>query len=642
MVTIHDILSGAVQNHQAGRIDAAAVRYALILVIEPGHPDALHLLGLVRRQRQRLDEAAALMDRSLRVNGSLAQRHADLGSLLFDLQRFAPAAASLREALRRRPDQAANFLMLGEALRRLGQTGPSTEAFRRGVVLQPDATDGWYNLGALVQGDNSLLMAQANAEAALHFRRAVTLRKDMLIPWMNLGIVLYIIGRLAEAEAACRRALALQPDFDRAMLRIGQIRLAQGDLVGAARMLNWAGFQNPGDREIAETRDRTGEYRLVTSAAAGGGGMPDGLVVRGTFRNTSGYAFMVRQFVRQLHARGVPVQLMDVPVSFLKSMEDRQRDPFFEGFGRPVRARTILNFMIPNLVEQVPGLGSALFSMSETRRVPPDWLSYSLRQSHLIVPTPSSARAWIEAGYPEERVRLCPLGVDPQPLSSGLVPMSVCDSHGQRLSDYRTRIANISDLTLRKNLDGLLRVWLRATSRQDDAALVLKLGKGTPGEDARIAQFMTSVAASVGKPLADAAPVFVVSGSYSDGEMLSLLAATTHYWSLSHGEGWDLPMTQAGAMGLTLIAPSHSAYTAYLDEEVALMLPSRPSPGRPPYAGLEWWSPDEDEAAAVLTRVVREGAAPPRSARDRLATEFSWDRAGDRLVAVLREIGAIG
>lgn len=641
MATLQDLLSDAVQNHQAGRFDAAGARYVLILAFEPSHPDALHLLGAIRRWKGRLDEAARLMDRSLRVNATLMSRHADLADTLFDLGRFAPAAEAWRAALRLKPDQPSALWSLGEALRRSGQDPAAMQAFRRSVALQPDLADAWYGIGAVAQSDGGVLMARANGEAARCFRRTVILRTDAVLAWVNLGIVLYVIGRLEAAEAACCNALALQPDSDRALLRLGQTRLAQGMAAGALAMLRRAAWRAPDDLEAAAVRGRAEEYRRIVAAAADPS-RPAGLVVRGTFRNTSGYAFMVRQFVRRLHADGVPVRLLDVPVSFLKALDDGQRDPVFESFEQPVRARAMLNFMIPNLAEPLPGLDSVLFSMAETRLVPPDWLTYSMRHRHLIVPTPSSVRAWVEAGYPEDRVHLCPLGVDPRPLAAGVVPMMVTDRHGRRLSDYRTRIANISDLTLRKNLDGLLRVWLRATGSDDDAALVLKLGKGAPEDSAQIAHFLGAVAASVGKPAAQAAPVFVVSGRYSDDEMTGLLAAATHYWSMSHGEGWDLPMTQAGAMGLTLIAPRHSAYTAYLDEEVALMLPASPSPGRRPYCGLEWWSPDEDAAANVIARVIHDGQAPPHSARDRLARDFTWEQAGRQLVETLGGIGALG
>lgn len=640
MPTVQDLLSTAVQAHQGGRPAQAAPVYGLILRIDPAHRDALHLFGVTHRQGGDPAAAAAWMGRGLRIDATLASRHADLGNALYDLGRFDEAAAAYRASLERHPDQPTLILVLGEALRRHGRNEAARAAYRRAVVLRPDLAEAWYGLGVIAHSDDTVLADATNREAIKQFRRAAMVRRDHLLAWVNWGLTLYMIGDLEAACHACRQALAIDPGFDRALMRLGQVLLTLGDLDVGRTALRRAAAAVPADPEAGPMHERAESYRRLSSWAVDPG-LPEGLALRGTFRNTSGYAFMVRQFVRRLDAAGVPLHLLDVPVSSLTSMESGQRDPFFDGFERPVRARALLNFVIPSLAESVPGLDSILFSMSETRTVPPDCLSYSLRHRHLIVPTPSSAEAWMRVGFPEERVHLCPLGVHPRPLSSGIAPRAVSDGRGRLLADYRTRIVNISDLTLRKNLDGLLRVWLTATRADDDAALLLKIGKGVPGEDARIGAFLASVAASIGKPLTAAAPVFVLSGAFSDDEMTSLLAAATHYWSMSHGEGWDLPMTQAGAMGLTLIAPRHSAYTAYLDDGVALMLPVRPSPGRRPYVGLEWWSPDEDAASDIIARVIREGAAPPRSARDRLSAEFSWERAGGRLIEVLRGIGAL-
>lgn len=641
MLTVQDLLSSAVEKHQSGRIDQAASLYQTILAFAPAQPDALHLLGMTRQRHRRLHDAAALMARSLEINATLASRHADLGCALFDLELFEPAAKALGEAVRRGAAQPYVFQTLGAALRRLGDLHAAAKAFRRAVVLDPALAESWYGIGAIVQGDATVLMAQANGAAAIYFRRVATLRPDHLLAWVNLGIVLFVIGRLEEAEVACRCALAVQPDFDRALLRLGQTRLAQGALVSALSTLRRASALSPADQEIAAVSERASDYRRL-SGNAHDMTLPEGLALRGTFRNTSGYAYTVRQFVRQLDAAGVRLQLLDVPVSFLKTMNAGKREAYFEQFDRPVRSRALLNFVIPNLAEPVPGLDSVIFSMTETRAIPPDWLSYSLRQRHLIVPTPSSADAWIRVGFPEDRVHFCPLGVDVRPLSSGVAPMDIKDPLGRRLADYRTRVINISDLTLRKNLDGLLRVWLRATHADDDAALLLKLGKGGPGEEAMIQGLLSAAVAATGKDPSQAAPVFVVSGVYSDDEMTSLMASATHYWSMSHGEGWDQPLSQAGAMGLTLIAPRHSAYTAYLDDDVALMLPARPSPGRAPYCGLEWWSPDEEAAADTIARVVRQGLVLPLSARERLATRFTWEQAGAKLIEVLRSVGALG
>ncbi|WP_172428735.1 tetratricopeptide repeat protein [Azospirillum brasilense] len=53
MVTLRDALAAAVGHHQAGRLDAARPLYHSILRSQPGHPDALHLLGVLESQSGR-------------------------------------------------------------------------------------------------------------------------------------------------------------------------------------------------------------------------------------------------------------------------------------------------------------------------------------------------------------------------------------------------------------------------------------------------------------------------------------------------------------------------------------------------------------------------------------------------------------
>src|SRR5207253_166930 len=93
-----------------------------------------------------------------------------------------------------------------------------------------------------------------------------------------------------------------------------------------------------------------------------------------------------------------------------------------------------------------------------------------------------------------------------------------------------------------------------------------------------------------GKKLSEAAPVLFVRDIYCDADMPRLYTAASHYISTSFGEGWDQAMMEAAASGLRLIAPAHSAYTAYLDSESATLLNSREVPaafwGEPATAAL--------------------------------------------------------
>src|SRR5262249_13645125 len=194
-------------------------------------------------------------------------------------------------------------------------------------------------------------------------------------------------------------------------------------------------------------------------------------------------------------------------------------------------------------------------------------------------------------------------------------------------------------LRRRKNHLGLLRAWMNATHRDDDAVLILKVGAFQNNALAQFQEDVFEMQRRLGRSIADAAPVVMLTDYLPDDMLRSLYAAATHYVSLSHGEGWDLPMMEAAVCGLTLVAPAHSAY---LREEEAHLTPAPPGPARfdgkltPEDAllfhGVQWWHPDEDAAADVIRRIVRGSAAPKRSPRDRIAAEYSWEKAAAALL----------
>ena len=151
----------------------------------------------------------------------------------------------------------------------------------------------------------------------------------------------------------------------------------------------------------------------------------------------------------------------------------------------------------------------------------------------------------------------------------------------------------------------------------------------------------------LGKRRKDAAPIlFMVNRRFSDADMPKLFAAATHYWSLSHGEGWDLCLMEAGAAGLHLIAPDHSAYSSYLDSHIADLVPATRVPAdfrwahglHKLFAGAEWWQPDEAGAVDCIQRAIRGLSGQANgAARDRFTKSFGWSHSSKRLIRLLSE-----
>ncbi len=374
--------------------------------------------------------------------------------------------------------------------------------------------------------------------------------------------------------------------------------------------------------------------------------MRQALTVRGPYRGASGHDHHVREFVRHLAWRGIRQQLVDVPEWGSGELPAHARDPWFDTLSGPVESNAVLHFCMPHQVRPVHDKLNANYTMFEANRIPPRWVRHNLRHDLVILPTASSREAWVQSGFPTERIRLCPLGVDPARFHPEVEPLVLKDRNGRPVREYRTRVLNVSEISPRKNLLALLRVWLRTTTRDDDAILIVKVNRHPPGRTLLLMRDLDATERAIGKTRKESAPMLFSDQVLPDSEMPRLFAAATHYWSMSHGEGWDQPMVEAGATGLRLIAPMHSAYTAYLDASVARMIPARLVPAHfdggghvgPLFAGTEWWDPDEDGAAEAIREAVSGADHGSPTLRARIAAELTWEKATDRLLAILEEL----
>src|SRR5262249_7766148 len=117
---------------------------------------------------------------------------------------------------------------------------------------------------------------------------------------------------------------------------------------------------------------------------------------------------------------------------------------------------------MPHQVRLARGRLNVNYTMFEADRIPRRWVRCNLTHDLVIVPTVSSRVAWTASGFPAAQVRLCPLGVDVDRFHPGVEPLSLTTREGRPVRDYRTRVLNVSEISPRKNLLALLRVWLCA------------------------------------------------------------------------------------------------------------------------------------------------------------------------------------
>ncbi|CAO3363861.1 tetratricopeptide repeat protein [Azospirillum palustre] len=599
--------------------------------------DIAHATELYRAGRH--DDALALVEQALHENANDCAALNLAGVILYGMGRLDEAEGRLSRLVTLDPLFFQARINLAVIQQAKGARMEAVAQFRMVAALMPERLEVQDRLGNLLHGLGDY------AGASRHLRRSARLAPDDPDRRVLLSVSLMSNGEHAEACAILTGVLAQRPAHTDArnhlsacLLSLGRPDLAEQALCDGGPM--------PGADADAIARARL--YRRIADEA-GRPQLPNGLLVRAPFSVLSGYGDFAQHFVRSLMERGQTLRLAGLKGE--ESWRPSFADPILQAASRrlaePLRSRLALSVLTPPLVEPIPGVPTVNYTMFEGPRIPDSWAVCSRGHDRVIVPTDSSRLAWIAAGHPEDRIHVCPPGIAPNPADAGAMPPSIMGPRGRPVMDYRVRALNISDFVARKNLDGLLRVWLRATRADDDAILILKVGKGGASLAGEVRRLVEQGMRATGRRVEEAAPIALLTDRYDEQGIASLYAMATHYLSLSHGEGWDLPITRAGCLGAGLIAPRHSAYTAYLNDDVAHLIPCTTGPALmpysnayyPPFHGLDWWHPDEDAAADILARVIRDPVGERRDAARHLMDSFTWDAAASRLLDALDGVG---
>ncbi len=296
-----DPLNAGVQHLQAGRLGAARLIFQEILERRPGHPDALHLLGLtafhggdfedaihqirqaIERQPDnpafhsslglslkatgRLDDAARAFADALTLYPDFSDAHFNLGTVRSLQGRPQDAVRHFSAALKSMPDDAETRFQLARNQERMGDAATALDGYRRLINAHPDFIAPRLALAsmprdligldeALVQLDAIVAMAPGDGDA--HAARAVTLEQA---------------GRLDEARVAAERAVAAAPDRIDPQIAMAAVELRDDDAHAARQRLQRL-FDRPMDEStmagaghlLAQALDRLGDAEAAFAA----------------------------------------------------------------------------------------------------------------------------------------------------------------------------------------------------------------------------------------------------------------------------------------------------------------------------------------------------------------------------------------
>ncbi len=144
-------LQTAMAQHQAGNLEQAELLYKQVLRAQPKQVDALHLLGLIAKQKGDFKTAVQLMKQSLAENHNYVEAYVNLGATYQELDSLKEAADCYRKALALRPNYAEVHSNLGVVLKAQGNLPESAQSFIAALTLTPNSAEAFANLDALLK-----------------------------------------------------------------------------------------------------------------------------------------------------------------------------------------------------------------------------------------------------------------------------------------------------------------------------------------------------------------------------------------------------------------------------------------------------------------------------------------------------------
>ncbi|MCH9647200.1 MAG: tetratricopeptide repeat protein [Deltaproteobacteria bacterium] len=266
-----------------GRLAESEALCDRILEDSPGHPPALHVLGIVHHQRGnsaegeklilearkarpqdrtysnslgivwlaqgRFDEAADAHRRAIEIDPQYPDAHFNLGNVMRLGGQLEEAAKAYQGALDIDPDYAEAHLNLGVIHLYGGELEAARRAFSRAIELRPDLAKARVNLAGLYRSQGELQRAREECQAALE------ISPDFVPGYVKLGSVLDDEGELGAAVAAFRKAVELSPQEKEAHIRLGFSLLQQGELEEGWKEYEWR-FTNDGSPARREGCDQ--------------------------------------------------------------------------------------------------------------------------------------------------------------------------------------------------------------------------------------------------------------------------------------------------------------------------------------------------------------------------------------------------
>ena len=221
------IIKGDLEQER-GEIEASVVSYRKAQEMGDQSVTLFVGLGSALQMLDRLEEARAVLEKAIYIDGESGPAHYNLGIVLSRLGEKALAKRYYRLSILHDPDNPRTYTNLGSILVGEKAYAEAEGLFREALRVSPDHLQAVYNLGTV------LMHLDRPVDAVPPLRRAIELAPDLVVAYNNLVAAYQRLGRHDLVFETYERLSQARPA--RPLVQHGQARGPAGEKGGGERL----------------------------------------------------------------------------------------------------------------------------------------------------------------------------------------------------------------------------------------------------------------------------------------------------------------------------------------------------------------------------------------------------------------------